>query len=244
MTARSAPSKGWRQALSELSQKASPNGPVWPAAWDEQALDDSGLSALDAACDLAEELPYDELARMIVRRGGRFGPRAGLDARGRLPFEAAALLDSPELIQWLATRGDDMEARDARGYTPLLLACVTGSRKAALALQEFGADPHAASASSAPGLGEAAGAGLSALGLCVLAGNERAVAFCLEHRFHARHELDDGGEGLGHQVVRLRGGDRPAQVEACLRMIRSEAEAAELRRAADDATPAPRRPTL
>lgn len=244
MSSSSAAPLSWADALAGLSRQAGPNGPAWPPSWDAQALDSLGLSALDAACDQADELHKDALAQLIEARGGRFGPRAGPDARGRRPFEAAVLLDSPELIRWLATRGDDMEARDERGYTPLLLACVMGSHRAALALGDFGADPHAASASSLPGHLESAGAGLSALGLCALAGNERAVAFCLEHRFHARHELDDGGQGLAHQVARLRGGSVSPEAQACLGMIQAEAEAAQLRRSAEEGAQARRRSVL
>lgn len=230
--------------MRSLAQKAGPNGPIWPSDWDAAALDESGLSALDAACDHADELHQSELARMALRAGARFGPRAGKDEFGRWPFEAAVLLNSPELVQWLAARGDDMEARDERGYTPLLLACVMGHVKAAAALQEFGADPHASSAPRPAAWGEDAAAGLSALGLCVLAGNERAVAFCLDHKAHARHELDDGGEGLRHQIQRLRGGDLSGSVGMCLRMVRSEAEARQLRQAAEGSSPGPKRPSL
>lgn len=233
---------GWSEALGKLAGNAPPNGPVWPAEWDPSVLDERGLSALDAACDRAFALAEDALAQLIVSKGGRFGPRSERDQQKRSPIEAATLLDSRALIEWLAGRGDDLDSRDQLGCTPLILACAMGHERAALALKEFGAQTHAA---IAPGPGEGKGwAGLSALGVCCLAGNERAVSFCVKHRFHARHELDDGGEGLARQVSALRGGSMTDEVMACFSIIRSEFEAAELRKVSDDARSTSKRPGL
>lgn len=219
----------WGSWLQAARRSAGPNGFSWPTGLDPNAPDQERRLALDAAC----ELDCPEIARLICDLGGRFGELKS--DRDRSPMHEAVLLNRPELIAWLWARGDGLDERERRGQrlTPLLLACSTGSFEAALALKDAGADPHAASVE-----------GLSALGLCCLEAQEINVAFCLDHGLHARHELDDGGAGLEHQIMRIRNQSRPPEIERCFGMIRAHHEAREIGSVADDGGAVKKRPGL
>lgn len=217
--------KSWAKKLKSQGfvEKAEAGDAQLSPLWDLASLDDTGATLLDAACAL-NSLP---LARELASRGARFGPASG---KGDFePFEWAAALDSAELAIALVEAGRDMEQRlgSADPLTPLLAACQINSQAMALALVERGADIHAAGSQS----------GLSGLGLAMLEGDEAAVSFCLNHRVYARHELDDGGEGLIHQLTAYHTPKRPERLESCAGALRAFVEArqigSEIERAAD-----------
>jgi hypothetical protein len=74
----------------------------------------------------------------------------GVNLDGFGPLHAAAEANRPEIIPWLAGRGLALEARTARGLTPLHIACGLGHVDAARALLAAGADASAPSPLGSP----------------------------------------------------------------------------------------------
>ena len=103
------------------------------------ARDDRGMFALGYAIVHGAGL---ELMQVLLDGGT---DRAGVNEDGFGLLHAAAESDRADVIPWLVARGVALEARTARGHTPLQIACALGKLAAVDALLAAGADPLATS---------------------------------------------------------------------------------------------------
>lgn len=110
-----------------------------PRARTDRAMDPVGIG-------IANRAPIALLEELIAAGAGT--DAVNTDGFGLL--HAAAETDRPEIVAWLAPRGLDLEARTARGLTPLHIACGLGHADAARALVAAGADATAASPMGTP----------------------------------------------------------------------------------------------
>jgi len=126
--------------------------------------DDRGRTLLFMVGDVCDcSLPYKyskdgpEIAKFLV------GEKK-LDVNARAKDESTPLFGcaDPKLIDYLISKGADIEAKDRRGYTPLMSACGwKDGDKAAVALIEHGADPSVEAPNGYTALFEAAASGQS-----------------------------------------------------------------------------------
>lgn len=74
------------------------------------------------------------------------------DAKGFTPLILAVYNDQPEAVDFLLSKGADVDAQDAAGNTALMGACFKGYQQMAKKLLEAGADVNIRNSNGAPAL--------------------------------------------------------------------------------------------
>jgi ankyrin repeat protein len=100
---------------------------------DVNARDGKGLTALDYAHNEGN----NEVAQVLTQDGGRSTSSA---REMESPLFSPEVLDNPDRLKTILSRGADLKARDQYGWTPLLYALNYGHPDAAKIMIESGAD--------------------------------------------------------------------------------------------------------